>query len=909
VATTWVPRVDHVRVGHDVAVTVRVNVSDREVEVLGALAAGRSNAQIANRLHISVRTVEGHVSSLLRKYGVADRRALAQIAADLPVAPSPDEVAGLPGWRTTFVGRVAEQSAVAAALAESRLVTLVGPGGVGKTRLAVRMAEKVATGGAFVDLAAARAGSVSQVVATVLGVMENSHQPLDAAILARLRRGETLLVLDNCEHVIEVAARLAEEILSACPPTRLLVTSREGLAVAGERVVPVGPLPLGSDAEELFVQRTEVTAAERASVALVCAQVDGLPLAIELAAARYGGLGAEGVLTGLGDRLRLLSGGRGTVQRHRSLRAVLGWSYDLLDTEERVMFRALGSFAGEFDLAAVAAVSAIPPAVAADVLGRLVDKSLVTPCRDRASRWRLLETVRAFAAAELDAGDDGVAVRRRHLWWATDVASALRDRLGGRWDAQFDAVAGELRAALDAAPPGPDEQVHRLAVLLARLSFARRFLVEALGRYRDAAARTRASDDAAQNLVAAADCAMMCSDYDEAFELCLAAAQRAGSGPIRAVALAKAVEVAGRYAVVFRDPVPLPRRIALLTDARAAAEPADSVTAARMALAEAWTTGSGTPEAALADRARAAAEATGDPALVVAALDACRAAAAPMAAHRFATRGLELAQRLDPTDPAQAVERDDATGRISLEAVVAGDLPTARSVAALALGDEPNFLSLINAIPANVLSGNLDQAVQFADAMWTDWQQSGRPRVYWMWVTLPFVVLAHGLRGDEQAAESWRARLNELTGTSPSGQIQRLRPLSAYVATRIAVHTGDTRDAPALVAHIGTLTTGRYLPYARAGAAELAVVAALPEAADILAAASACPDHPWAAACLTRASGRLRGDRSLLAQSIGQWERLGARVERACTLLLLPDRVEEGHAELATLGVARVSDR
>ena len=278
--------------------TVRVEVSDRESEVLVAVAAGRSNAQIANRLHISVRTVEGDVSSLLRKYGVADRRALAEIAADLPGVPSPGAVTGLPGWRTTFVGRVAEQAAVAAALADSRLVTLVGPGGVGKTRLAARAAEHVPTGGAFVDLAPARAGSVPRVVATVLGVVEAAHQPLDAAILARLRRGEDVLVLDNCEHVIEAAARLVEEILSACPSTRVLVTSRERLAVAGERVVPVGPLPLGSDAEELFAERAEVTAADRAAVASVCAQVDGLPLAIELVAARYGGLGAEGVLAG-----------------------------------------------------------------------------------------------------------------------------------------------------------------------------------------------------------------------------------------------------------------------------------------------------------------------------------------------------------------------------------------------------------------------------------------------------------------------------------------------------------------------------------------------------------------------------------------------------------------------------------
>ncbi|GAB3896450.1 hypothetical protein GCM10029964_077810 [Kibdelosporangium lantanae] len=331
-----------------------MTVSERELEVLAAVAAGRSNAQIANRLHISVRTVEGHVSSLLRKYGVADRKAL----ADLPVPPAEDEVAGLPGWRTTFVGRAAEQDAVTTALASNRLVTLVGPGGVGKTRLATRVAGTVRTGGVFVDLVPARPGSVAQVVATALGVVETPHQPLDAAILARLRREPGLLVLDNCEHVLDDVAHLVEGALGT--RSWVLATSRERLAVAGELVVPVGPLPLGSDAEELFARRASVTAADRDTVARVCARVDGLPLAIELVAARYASLGAEGVLTGLDDRLRLLTGARGT-SRHRSLRAVLDWSHDLLDDEERALFRMLGAFAGEVDLAAVAAVTATPP--------------------------------------------------------------------------------------------------------------------------------------------------------------------------------------------------------------------------------------------------------------------------------------------------------------------------------------------------------------------------------------------------------------------------------------------------------------------------------------------------------------------------------------------------------------------
>ncbi|GAB3896446.1 hypothetical protein GCM10029964_077800 [Kibdelosporangium lantanae] len=525
--------------------------------------------------------------------------------------------------------------------------------------------------------------------------------------------------------------------------------------------------------------------------------------------------------------------------------------------------------------------------MAADVLGRLVDKSLVTPRHDRVSRWRLLETVRAFAVAELDASDDGPEVRQRHLRWATSVALALRDRFGGRWQAEFDAVAGELRHALDAAPPGPDADVHRLTGLLAHLSFARRFLVEALDRYRAAATRTTSPDEAATHLTAAAHCAWMFGDFDQAFDLFLTAA-RATTGNPRTVALAQAVEVAGRFFNAFRDPVPLERRTALLTDAQRG--PTDQFVAARLTLAAAWTTPS-TPDAALADRALAAAEATGDPALVVAALDACRVGAGP--ARDFVIRRLDLAQRLDPNDPAQAVERDDAMTRTSLEAAMNGDVRTARYVADRTLGDEPTYLAVNDAIPAYVLSGALDEAVGLADAMWTGWQEAGRPHGQWMWVTLPFVVLAHGLLGDQQAVTTWWARIDELTGSPGPDVSERLRPLTAYVTARIAVHTADhtdhtadTRDARALVDHVDTLTTGKFLPYARSVAAELAVVAGLPDAADILAAVTPT-DHPWASAYASRAAGRLHGDPALLADSAERWEQLGAGAELAYTRRLL----------------------
>ncbi|MFI0481765.1 LuxR C-terminal-related transcriptional regulator [Actinomadura sp. 9N215] len=193
-------------------------ISEREAEVLAALGSRLSNAQIANRLHVSVRTVESHVSSLLRKYGVSDRWALAELARS--DAPEPGRVAGLPASGTTFVGRDAERAEVLAAMEDARLVTLLGPGGVGKTRLAAVVAADAGalfpSGGAFVDLVPVRDGFVARAAATALGVTEGSHQPLADAVAARLGAGRSLLLLDNCEHVVNAAG----EIVDHCSDVR-----------------------------------------------------------------------------------------------------------------------------------------------------------------------------------------------------------------------------------------------------------------------------------------------------------------------------------------------------------------------------------------------------------------------------------------------------------------------------------------------------------------------------------------------------------------------------------------------------------------------------------------------------------------------------------------------------------------
>jgi hypothetical protein len=332
--------------------------------------------------------------------------------------------------------------------------------------------------------------------------------------------------------------------------------------------------------------------------------------------------------------------------------------------------------------------------------------------------------------------------------------------------------------------------------------------------------------------------------------------------------------------------------------------------AARLALATAWTP---VADAALAAVAAEAARATGDPALIVAGFDALQAAAVAEGRTEDALRHdrerQRLAAQLDPSDPYQASEIEDAISAACLSAVAEGDLPTARSVAEFTLTndlleDHP-FLTLSKTIPAFVLSGDLDEAARLADTMWDAWQAAGLPPTHWLRISLPFVVLAHGLRGDHQQVAAWQARTAELTDTPGPIQLRRAQPLPIFAAARIAAHSGDLQDAATLVEQAKALPVSRYVAYARSTAAELAVVAQLPDAQHLLDLARSEGDHPWAAACLARAAGRLHGDADRLTESAERWERLGARVERACTLLLLPERADEGRAELTALGVSQ----
>ncbi|WEH13786.1 LuxR C-terminal-related transcriptional regulator [Streptomyces sp. VNUA24] len=497
-------------------------VSAREAEVLALLGEHLSNAEISARLFISVRTVESHVSALLRKLGEPDRRALSRRAADTARTERPRPTPSLPVPLTAFVGRARERAELAEAVKTRRQVTAVGPGGVGKTRLALAVAADAAgdfaDGVWFVDLAPvtdpARVGAA---IAAAVGVGEQPGRGVDASVLTALADRQALLVLDNCEQIRDGVAPFLERLLVACPGLRVLATSRARMLVPFEWVFPVPPLSWDggaeSDAVTLFLERAAAVGrppepAVRDRIAAVCERLDGMALAIELAAARWPTLGLDGLIAGLSDQLRILSGGPRAEDRHRSVRAALDWSHELLEPPDRALLRRISVFVVPFTAEAAATVAAFAPLDASaitDGLGRLAEQSLLTATPTATgTRYQALETIRQYGTERLADAAELSDVRSRHLDWCLAGAAALTGTDDADWRARFDALADELRAALARAADRPEHRrkAHRLALALAGLTFTRNLPGESQQRYEQAAAL--ASDAGAEDAVAPA---------------------------------------------------------------------------------------------------------------------------------------------------------------------------------------------------------------------------------------------------------------------------------------------------------------------------------------------------------------------------------------------------------------------
>nr|MBA3842735.1 AAA family ATPase [Actinomycetota bacterium] len=464
-------------------------------------------------------------------WAAAPREELAALAADLQQesdALGDTKLFGLPADTSSFIGRARELAELRALLRRTRLLTLSGTGGTGKTRLALELARSAESdygaGAAIVELATLTDPRlIPEAMAAALDVRPLPQQELVDALVVFLAQRTMLLVLDNCEHVLAATAALVNTLLRGAPQLTILTTSREPLRVPGEIVFRVPSLGIPNpnqvqgpeqlleyESVSLFVARAAAAAPSfvldddnAADVARICLRLDGLPLALELAAGRLGALSPEAIASRLDDRFQLLrSGSQAAPTRQQTLSATLQWSHDLLETDEKVLFRRLGIFAGGCELEAVEEVcvgDGLSSGEIADALARLAEKSLVVVDDPRGGRrYRLLETVRMYARERLDESDERPTLAQLHAGWALELAA--RQQGSPRLDPERE----NLRVALDTLLAQAPREALRLCVSLLPFWLRRIELDEASRRFEQALA---AADDrtalAAEALLAA----------------------------------------------------------------------------------------------------------------------------------------------------------------------------------------------------------------------------------------------------------------------------------------------------------------------------------------------------------------------------------------------------------------------
>ncbi|RFS84548.1 AfsR/SARP family transcriptional regulator [Actinomadura spongiicola] len=488
----------------------------RAAHMLALYRAGRQNEALEG--------FERYRTSLADELGLDPGAALSDLqrailrqdpALDAPTRREPGPRSNLPVPATELIGRDQAVRRVRARIGTDRLVTLTGPGGVGKTRLAVEVAaglvDAFGDGVRMAELAGFERSTLPDLAEAVTAILDIRDAPgaPEAALdrlAAALGARRLLLVLDNCEHVIDQAAELVDRLLHRVPGVRILATSREPLGLPGEVVWAVPPLevpgdgddPAASSAVRLFAARAEAASrgfrlddTTSGPVAELCRRLDGLPLALELAATKVRALGVEGLVSRLDDRFRVLSSGnRGAPARQRTLTAVIDWSWDLLSGPERAVLRRLSVHADGCALESAEAVcggGSVPETEVLDLLVQLVDRSLVvmTERPGEGPRYRLLESVAAYAAERLAEAGEEARVRRAHSSHYIDLAERAARRLRGhdqtRWLRILDTETANLRAALDAAvSDGAADDALRLVDALAWYWFLRGRLTEAL---------------------------------------------------------------------------------------------------------------------------------------------------------------------------------------------------------------------------------------------------------------------------------------------------------------------------------------------------------------------------------------------------------------------------------------------
>jgi predicted ATPase/DNA-binding CsgD family transcriptional regulator len=872
-----------------------LGVTDREHDVLRLVAGHLTNAEIAEQLFLSVRTVESHVSSLIRKLGVTDRRGLVRRADELGLLRR-GRAGRWPVVAGDFLGRVQETATLADWMARHRMVTVAGPGGIGKTRLTIQTAQQVAEerpdGGWFVDLSqVVDPHEVVQAVAMAVGVVEHPGLSTEDALCAVLGRADGLLVLDNCEHLLDDVERCVTRVVRDCPGITVVATSRARLGTAYERVYEL-PALTTDDGVLLFRARAEAAGGgvpEEAGVAELCARLEGMALAIELAATRYPSLGMDGLTAALENPLQLL--GSDERARQRSLRATIAWSVDLIDDEARALLAACSVFVAGFTVRAAREVASPDrtDAGVAQVLAALADQHLLLAEIGTPTTYRFQEVVRQYSA-ELLGGRAAQVALRHARWAATELDSLSSHERDDAWCEAFDLLAVELRSAL-ARVPDQRELAERFAeetLLRGRLEEAQR-LFEAQAAADD--------NDRIRLLRLAAGAAAARLVGDETMRLLDEASVAAGvlgNQEAEADALGWSVLFASLYPGIMAHPPAVEVTASRLNEARRRA-PAGSSAVATVAAAAAAFLADDDPEAEPAGRAAAAqAVAAGLPVVASAALD--RVCASRLLRWQYADGLAAVAARGEVMDPLPL----DATTAFAFNdyllmgceaSLAAGDLPGATMYAGrlVALPCYRDYVhpAMARQLQVDVLAGDLAGATRHGELFRTSWERAGRHQASTLAVGPYALALAHGLLGQDREREEWRSIALELDAgrlASPDGVETGWAPtLDAWLLldrsqpeAALAILTVDV-DHPVWA----SWATSLWRPWYAAAWAEASAFCGVADLDVRLSrAATATQDNPVAGALVRRAEALAIGDLVTVCGLATTFDALGAAYQR-----------------------------
>lgn len=927
-------------------------ISPREAEVLGLLGEHLTNAEIGERLYISVRTVESHAASLRRKLGLASRQELIRYAAgqragssDSPESPPQSR---LPTPLTSFVGRVTERAELADALTQSRLVTVVGAGGVGKTRLAIAVAREFVArfdrDVFYVDLVPITdPAMVLPTFLSAVGLSQSSGRLLDSALQARVAEREALLVFDNVEHVLHEVTVLIERVLNSSSRLTALVTSRSRLTVSFERVYEIPGLSLADsehahigDAVQLFVERAAAAGYPPAEkddlirIGTICEALGGSPLAIELAAARVATLGLDGLETGLGDLMGVLRGGPRVDSRHRSLRDTLNWSYGLLDSDDQAVLRRITTFASGFSVSAakeVAGFGEVDPEVVPNSLANLVKNSLLTTqggSVDHEFVYRAHETVRQYGHAKIHESNDR-EVFERHLRWFTARAIDLNQEVrsdADTWRDRFDAVVDDLRAALEWAASGPEQrdEAHRLADLMGGLLFHRGLLDESQRRYEQAA---ELADDASTASISfrraaeVATCRVEGEDVMRLLEDAAEAAEQAGNGIRAAVLWARAAEQINRWSGMFSKRPSQAAAEALLSKAREHIHEDIRVEAAVLVASASATLTMERPDPVVIERSLQLARSLKDPLLEDSALDA-------LTLHYIlqgdiASAAAASSQRLEPLTPltleiGASVAIKDALHSAVYINVAAGRLEAARHAglqeAELPFLREESHLSKEELMAPDALTGRWHEVLRASEDVRTSWERAGKPIAPGGGIGVAAVAMVHGLRGDHQSRKQWLQILSDFRGI----ELEDLNagPSGAFDAV-VALHHGDYEQAYDRLSadpREQHWTTPLFSQWRAGLLCEAAVLSDAPDVEELLmSAVTSTAGNPIAALFVERSAALHNKDHSSFPAIIASFRHLDYGYQAARTLIFTGgEQRRKGHRILADMGAAPMAE-